>query len=169
MSDCSQEVDVFVAVSVGVALLEIDPREIREVAYGGGFAGAPQDRALHAPGVDVADRLEPRAENVLDAELGCDRLYLERQRRGGDRDGVPTASVRPEDLEHLGKQQPPERSPQQAPAEAVEVARVVSAERLHADTHEVIEVGPAGACVEASPQQLGGLAQREVAPPRAVF
>ena len=31
------------------------------------------------------------------------------------------------------------------------------------------EVGPAGACVEASPQQLGGLAQREVAPPRAVF
>ena len=86
MSDCSQEVDVFVAVSVGVALLEIDPREIREVAYGGGFAGAPQDRALHTPGVDVADRLEPRAENVLDAELGCDRLYLERQRERDNRD-----------------------------------------------------------------------------------
>src|SRR5439155_20021003 len=69
MAHGPQEVDVLAAVAVRVADLEVDARLAREAPHRGGLAGSPQDRALDAAREDVPHPLEPRAQDVLDAQL----------------------------------------------------------------------------------------------------
>jgi hypothetical protein len=140
-ADLAEEVDVLVAVGVGVARLKVDALLRGEDADGVRLARPPQGRAVCPAGQDaVVAGLEGGAQHVVDAERAGCGLELEAGCRGSEHQGVAHAVVGLHELPGLGVDPRRQLLREHPFTDGRDVVLVVAVESTEADGDELLEV-----------------------------